>query len=288
MNLPINQPVAPPALFYVLKRHTVLFAACGLIGATIAVGIAFMLPKQWPATLLFQIGQIGSSGNLLVDPNNVLQRIKFPSFVVQVLQSQNLPIDESTNERSSLIKKSLTANLAKGGNLVELTVRGHSPEEANANLTAAFQVLQMEHAQLLIPSITKLKKNLADATASLKKMEDERTAILDPIKKANSAGTIERKFSESILLVSMLKSNEAETRTFRDQITSLEEQLSPYRTFNTKIITSIFVPKNAIFPKKSIATVLGLFLGLLVAGIWAFVRDKELRDAIGGTLNDAT
>lgn len=288
MNLSINQSAAQPTLLHILKRHTVLFVAGGLIGATIAVGIAFLLPKQWPATLLFQIGQIGSSGNLLVDPNNVIQRVKFPGFVIQVLQSQNLPIDESINERSAIVKKSLTANLAKGGNLVEMTVKGHSPEEAKANLAAAFQVLQVEHAQLLTPSITKLKKNLADATASLKKMDDERTAILDPIKKANSAGTIERKFSESILLVSMLKSNEAETRAFRDQITSLEEQLSPYRTFNTKAITSIFVPKNATFPKKSIAAVLGLFLGILIAGVWVFVRDKELRDAIGGTQNDAT
>lgn len=230
--------------------------------------------------MLVQIGQIGGASNLLADPNNVVQRMKFPGFVTQVLQSLNLPSDESKSDHSALIKKTLTATLAKGGNLLEMTVSGYSPEEAQANLSAAFRILQNEHAMLLTPSVTKLKNNLADATASLKKIEDERTAILEPIKKVNSAGNIERKFSESILLASMLKSNDSETRAFRDQINSLEEQLSPYRTFNTKVVTDIYVPKRAAYPKKIIGALIGLLLGLIIAGIWAFIRDRDLRELL--------
>ncbi|WP_211451232.1 hypothetical protein [Collimonas antrihumi] len=165
-----------------------------------------------------------------------------------------------------------------------MTVKGHSREEAKENLQAAFQFLQNEHNQLLTPSVTRLKKNLDDATSSYRKIEDERQAILDPINRAKTSNNIERKFSESILLTSMLKSNDSETRTFRDQISALDEQLSPYRTFNTKAVTSIYVPKNATYPKKSIAAVLGLLLGLVIAGTWVLIRDKELRDVIGGTL----
>ncbi|WP_211451233.1 Wzz/FepE/Etk N-terminal domain-containing protein [Collimonas antrihumi] len=115
MTIPVNSQVSHRTLFHALKRHTALFLACGLLGAVVAVGIAFMIPKQWPATLLFQIGQVGGAGNLLADPNNVIQRIKFPGFVSQVLQSQNLPTDESISDRSDLIKKSLNATMAKGG-----------------------------------------------------------------------------------------------------------------------------------------------------------------------------
>ncbi|AMP13273.1 hypothetical protein CPter291_0995 [Collimonas pratensis] len=163
-----------------------------------------------------------------------------------------------------------------------MKVSGYSPEEAQANLSAAFQILQNEHAMLLTPSVTKLKNNLADVTASLKKIEDERSAILEPIKKANSAGTIERKFSESILLASMLKSNDTETRAFRDQINSLDEQLSPYRTFNTKAVTEIYVPKPAAYPKKIIGVLIGLILGCLIAAIWSLIRDKDLRELLRG------
>ncbi|MGB7195308.1 hypothetical protein [Collimonas pratensis] len=277
-----NSPASKPTLLNILKRHTLRFLTFGLLGALVALGVTYTIPKQWPATMLLQIGQIGGPSNLLADPNNVVQRIKFPSFVTEVLQSQNLPSDESKSDRSALIKKTLTATLAKGGNLLEMKVSGYSPEEAQANLSAAFQILQNEHAMLLTPSVTKLKNNLADVTASLKKIEDERSAILEPIKKANSAGTIERKFSESILLASMLKSNDTETRAFRDQINSLDEQLSPYRTFNTKAVTEIYVPKPAAYPKKIIGVLIGLILGCLIAAIWSLIRDKDLRELLRG------
>lgn len=276
------------SLFAMLKRHMALLAACVILGAAAATGIAYMIPKQWPATLLFQIGQVGSGGNLLVDPNNVVQRVRFPGFVNQVLQAEHLPSDETMSERSRLIKKSLTTSIAKGGSLLEMSVKGHSPEEAKSNLLAAFQVLQAEHGELLLPSVTRLGKNLADARASLQKIEDERVAVLEPIKQASSAGTIERKFSESILLVSLLKSNESEIRAFRDQINTLDEQLSPYRTFNTKAVAPVYVPRHAVYPRKSIAAAAGLLLGLALAAVWVFVRDKELRQAFFRMVHDAT
>lgn len=279
MNTLVNSQSMQPTLFNVLKRRSIFFFAGGLISAAIAVGIAFMIPKQWPATLLIQIGQVGGAANLLTDPNSVIQRIKFPGFVNQVLQSQNLPIDESISTQTALIKKSLNATIAKQGYLIEMTVKGHSPDEAKEKLMAAFRLLQNEHAQLLTPSIVRLKKNLEDARSSLKKIDDERQAILDPINRAKTSNNIERKFSESILLTSMLKSNDSEARIFRDQINALEEQLSPYRTFNTKAVTEIYVPKNSIYPKKSIAAILGFLFGVMIVGTWIFIRDKELRDA---------
>lgn len=80
----------------------------------------------------------------------------------------------------------------------------------------------------------------------------------------------------------MLKSNDTETRAFRDQINSLDEQLSPYRTFNTKAVTEIYVPKPAAYPKKIIGVLIGLILGCLIAAIWSLIRDKDLRELLRG------
>ncbi|MDB5765812.1 MAG: putative transrane protein [Collimonas fungivorans] len=273
-------------LFSALKPHLKGLLAGAVSGAVIAAGIAYMIPKQWPATMLLQVGQIGSSENLLADPNNVAQRVKFPGFVSQVLQAQGLPVDEALSARSALIKKSMAASIAKGGNLLEMSVKGRSPAEAKQNLLAAFQVLQAEHAELLLPSVTRLEKNLADARLSLQKIDSERSAILEPIKRVNSAATIERKFSESILLASLLKSSDAEMRLFRDQINTYDEQLSPYRTFNTKAVAPVYVPKNPVYPKKSIAVAAGLLLGFLLAGVTALVRDKKLRAMLAGALHE--
>lgn len=253
----------------------------------IALVVAAAIPQQWPATLLFQVGQIGSTANVLADPNNVIQRVKFPGFADQVLQAEKLPIDPAKSDRSALIKKTLEARMIKGGSLLEMEVRGYSPEEAKANLLAAFHVLETEHSELLLPSVIRLEKNRADATASLQKIEGERAAIWEPIKKVNSAGTIERKFSESILLASMLKSNESEMRAFREQINAFDEQLSPYRTFNTKAVATIYIPLRPAFPKKGTALALGVVLGFFLAATYAYVRDKALRAAFSTLLRDS-
>ena len=271
-------------LIIFLKRHSWRFAICSLLSVAVAIGITSMLAKQWPATMLFQVGQVGGQASpiLLADPNNIVQRVKFPGFVLQVLAAQNLPADPSASERGSLVKASLAASLAKGGSLVELSVQGYSREEATENLRAAFKIIEYEHGQLLAPSMIRLKKNLDDITIALKKIEDERQAILEPINKARDSNNIDKKFSESILLASMMKSNDSEARNLRDQKTALEEQLSPYRTFNTKAVTPTYTPQNSIFPKRSVSAILGLFLGMLIAAIWAMRQDQELRVAVRG------
>jgi uncharacterized protein involved in exopolysaccharide biosynthesis len=286
MTILIHPQIPQATLFGAFKRHTKFFLMCGALGGGIAISIAYNIPKQWSATLLFQVGQIGSNGNLLAPPNSVVQRVKFSGFVNQVLRAENLPTEGSWFDRSTIIKKTLNATSSKDGNLLQMTVKGRSPEEAKENVLAAFHILQVEHLELLMPSVTRFEKNLADAITSLQKIEDERATILGPIKRANSAGTIERKFSESILLASMLKSSEAEIRIFRDQINSLNEQLSPYRTFNTKEVAPIYVPRLADHPKKSLAAMMGIFLGILFAAIYVFCRDKELRGALSKSIRD--
>lgn len=280
MNSPtdLNRINQQPSISSFVKKHALRTAISGVLGIGASLGFTSTLPKQWPATLLFQVGQVGASQ--IVDPNSVVQRVKFPGFALQVLQSQNLPLDASESERTGLIKSSLSASLAKGGNLIEMSVKGYSREEATENLKAAFKVLENEHAQLLTPSITRLKNNLDDTIQSLKKIEDERQAILDPINKAKNSNSIEKKFSESILLTSMIRANDAETRGLRDQKNAIEEQLSPYRTFNTKMVTSIYTPRKPTSPNKILAAILGLMLGVLVASVWAIIRDKELRSLL--------
>lgn len=284
-----------------LKRHGWRSAICILFSVAAAIGITSMLQKQWPATLLLQVGQIGQTGvivqsgqvggqtggqasfTLLADPNNIVQRVKFPGFVQEVVSSQNLSEDPSAGARAALLKASLTARLVKGGGeLVELSVKGYSADEATENLRAAFKIIASEHAQLLAPSLTRLKRNLADTILTLKNVGDERQAILASIKVVNNANNIDKKFSESLLLTNMMKANDTEARNLRDQQSALEEQLSPDRTFNTKALTPIYTPQNSIFPKRSIALILGLFFGIFVGAIWAMWKDKELRVAVGG------
>jgi hypothetical protein len=285
MNASTNLSLLPPTLSTAIKPHWKRIVISGFVGAAIGVGITLIIPKQWPATLLFQVGQVGSESNLLAAPDNVIQRVKFPGFVTQVLQSQKLPTGISVSERSDVIKKTLTASLEKGSSLIKMSVRGNTPEQAKENLLAAFQLLQGEHALLLTPSVTKYKNSLKDATASLTRMQDERQNILDAVNKARISDNPERKFYDSILLARMLTSNDSEMRILRDQINSLDEILSAYRTFNTKMVTSVYVPMDAVSMGKGIALVSGFLIGLLIAAISALLTDKELLAVVRAALD---
>ncbi|AMP14677.1 hypothetical protein [Collimonas pratensis] len=285
MNASTNLNLPLPTLSSAIKRHWKKFAIFGFIGAAMGMGIALTIPQQWSATLLFQVGQVGSNSNLLATPDNVIQHVKFPGFVDQVLQSQKLPTGVSVSGRSDVIKKTLTASLEKGSSLIKMSVRGNTPEQAEENLAAAFQLLQSEHALLLTPSVTKYKKNLEDATASLARAQDEKKKILESVNKAGISDNTQRKFYDSIVLTSMLTLNDSEMRILRDQINSLDEVLSPYRTFNTKMVTSVYVPVDAVSTGKGIALVSGVLLGWLIAAILALLTDNELLAAARAALD---
>ncbi|WP_424250407.1 hypothetical protein [Collimonas pratensis] len=285
MNASTNLNLPLPTLSSAIKRHWKKFAIFGFIGAAMGMGIALTIPQQWSATLLFQVGQVGSNSNLLATPDNVIQHVKFPGFADQVLQSQKLSTGISVNGRSDVIKKTLTASLEKGSNLIKMSVRGNTPEQAEENLAAVFQLLQSEHALLLTPSVAKYKKNLADATASLARAQDEKKKMIESVNKAGISDNTQRKFYDSIVLTSMLTSNDSEMRILRDQINSLDEVLSPYRTFNTKMVTSVYVPLDAVSTGKGIALVSGVLLGWLIAAILALLTDNELLAVVRAALD---
>lgn len=263
------------------KRHAKRFFVCALLGMAIGISIGLSKAQQWSASVLIQVGQVGSPSGVLVEPVNVVQRMKFPSFVQNILRERGLPTDVLSDKRSALIKDSLSASLPKGGgSLIQLVVNGYSTEEATQNLNAAFHLLEKEHLSILLPSMTRLNANLDQVTLTIKALEDERSAILRPIDDVKKSSTIEKKFSESILLTSMLKANEAERRALLDKKTALEEQLSPMRTFATKKLTNIYVEK--ISRHVGLIGISSIFIGLALAMAWVYFFDEDVRRTISG------
>ncbi len=276
------------SLFFSLKRHVWRFVLSGIICAALALGAGFLRPLQWKANLLMQIGQVGNSSTLLMDPNNVVQRMKFSGFVAQMLDLLNLPQDINDDPRTKLINSSFTGVAAKGGNFIEMSVNGFSKDEAIHNLQTSFSIIEKEHEQLLIPQVSRLTKNLGEVNNNLAKIQSERQTILEPISQIKTSAMIDKKFSESILLANMLKISDSELRNLNDQKNALEEQLSPSRTFNTKILDKIYVSYKPESRYLAVIALLGLLVGLILAGLWAVWRDKELRYAVRVTFFDAS
>lgn len=109
--------------------------------------------------------------------------------------------------------------------------------------------------------------DLSEAKArqvELGKREQERS-------KTNIVG----KFSENVLLDNMISGNAADIRLLQQRRNTLQEQLNPERTFNTRVIGETVVSRDPVFPKRSLFSVSGGLIGLLIGLIYIAWRGNR-------------
>ena len=245
--------------------------AVSIIGAIIGAGVAPFAPKHWQARVLIEIGQSGNNSPM-IDPSTVVERIKFPSFATEVISK--LGLSEEGNRSSTLIKKTLWASVPRGSsNLVELSVDGQSPEDSVKIASTALSLIQKEHEALLKPATARKEKLLSDYESELKNLSDQRNSILSRLN--STASTESSKFSQNIVLSSIIQSDGQQTRSLNEQVASLREQLDPTRTFNTKAVAPVYVPRRPSgYPVWGCA-IAGFLAGLLFGiGLFMLIDSK--------------
>lgn len=238
---------------------TVIAIAAAACGAFISTTFA----PRWQATVLVGIGQMGiGRDRRLTDPGALVQRVNFKGFAQQALKAAGLPPDSSV-DMSALPMSTLKATVARGGDhFVELSVEARSRDQAMKVAEAALGILQAEHAQILQPGKARLEKSLADTNKSIDSLTRERTLILERIQ--SNGDSAAKKFSENVMLSEAIRSSDTELRVLREMQRSLEEQLDPSRTFNTRAVAPIYAPERPIKPKKLVGALIGLCFGLLL------------------------
>lgn len=87
------------------------------------------------------------------------------------------------------------------------------------------------------------------------------------------------KFSENVLLDNMLSTNAADVRLLQQRRNTLQEQLNPERTFNTRMIGETEVSREPVFPKRSLFAASGGLIGLLLGLIWTAWRANRQKAA---------
>ena len=256
----------------VMRKYWKKLAVASMVGAVVGLAAVYLLPKQWPASVLVQVGQAGT-GAPLVDPASVVQRITFPDFLSHVLTVSGLP--QARDKRSELVKKTLRATIARGTPLIEIRVEGYTPEDANKVATAALEIIQKEHAELLAPAVSRQQRSLAEIDDSLKIIQAERSKSLEAV--TASSVSADKKFSENVLLASLIKSDDLEARNLREQRSALLEQLDPTRTFNTKAVTAIYVPPIPKSIPKGVGLILGGILGFALGVAYLLCINSPFR-----------
>ncbi|UZF35690.1 chain-length determining protein [Ralstonia pseudosolanacearum] len=265
------------------QRHAKKLVAGGMAGAALAIGLALVLPKQWEASVVIQVGQITNEampGTPLPAPTPVetvgraVERLQLPQFEDLVLRKLGLPLEVNENASTDLIRRSLKAVQLKNADLIEVTVRGFSQADAQRYTQAFSDALIGAHAVIAKPSLDKINANMAEVRQQIS-AEEARKGELSALMRVRDQSKAEAKFSESVLLANMVAENDKQLQGLRQREINIREQLNPERTFNTRLFGPVHVSRRHVFPSGLLFAAGGLVLGLLAAIGWGLAVDSR-------------
>ena len=282
-----HQPLNEDRLFIGLddigaffRRHALKLVACAAIGASAALASTWAMSPLWQAKTTVQNGQlylVTSTGPTVVNiepPARTVDRIKVASFQDNVLKQLSLPVDEGASAETDLIRRSFEVRLLRNSDLIELSVRGYSPANASRILQQYVRSLIEEHGYLAKPTLERLSEEMRQVQADLSAAQARQSELAKQSREryqVNIAG----KFSENVLLDNMLSTNAADVRLLQQRRNTLQEQLNPERTFNTRMIGETEISREPVFPKRSLFAVSGGLIGLLLGLIWTVWRTNR-------------
>lgn len=254
-----------------VKRNLFILISSAILGCILGLGVAYAVAPQWEATALLRVGQLANAGNAIEPTLQVVDRIKNRSFQNDVLKNLGLSRSEN-NDLAKNFRNTLKVKLEKS-DLVNLAIRGSSPETAKQNMSAIINEIESIHNKMLEPTVHRWQQELASVQSEL----DEANAKQERLEKSlngQNGSLNDKNFSQAALLSSILLARESEFKSLRDRKLMLEEQLSPTRTYSTKVIGRVEVSEDPAYPKKPLFAVLGLFFGLLIALFWSVLQSS--------------
>lgn len=252
-----------------LWRYFWMILGSSLAGLVAGVCLTFVIPKQWEATGILQIGQVANevtpaSPIPIEPPARALERVRMPQFVSNILTALGEPVESDGNATSALIRRSLKSTPLSDAELIQFAVRGYSPEEARRAAQAVADEVTRVHAGLMRPTLDKLNADLAEVEQGMITEEKRRDALSELAQIRGQAG-IAGKFSENVLLSEMLTENDKALRLLRLRKNALREFLTKERTFNTRLLGPIEVNGRNVYPRQAPFGAAGLAIGLLLS-----------------------
>lgn len=255
-----------------VRRHRLALLGGALMGGTLGLAVAFVLPAQWEAVAQLRVAQLGGSAPV-EQPLRVVERVTQKSFGDDALRRMGVSPDES-NPKASLLRNSLKVKVEKS-DLVGVRVRGASPDEAARFMNAVIAELVSVHAKMAEPTLQRWRSETEEIDVELKRGDRELERLRGSLERRSGAQTAS--MFQAVLTSNILLSRETELRGFRERKRALQEQLSPERAFPTSTLGRIEVSTRPVFPKKPLFAVGGLVIGLLMGVLLSVVRGAGTR-----------
>ena len=259
-----------------ILRNAWCWIAGGVVLGSVGGGLTVaVLPPQYEAVALVQVGQVGQVGQItsvpVEQPLQAIERMRTGNFQYEAAKSSGYaPWVEISGRSTKAGSAFFSLQLVKNTYLIEIRAKAETPHHAEMIAKAIIEVLSKRHAELAEPMIENLRFDLALARERLKSAEDE-VASLGAA--AASARLKDDRFTQFSLLASMRKFKESEVFAQQKMVSALNMALSPPATQPAQAVEGVFVAEQPVSPKKGIIAVLGVFGGLMLGLFATFVSN---------------
>ena len=255
------------------------------IAAVACLGYFYLVPSQWETSVIVQIGQVGQQAigaqtQLVESGPRVYERIKSRSFKDGILKSLDMmPAgDAPFSKEARIFNNSLSVKLLSNPDLVELKVRGLSPERTDLILRTVVAKLKSLHQAIASPTLERIATSLRLVQSEIARLEPLRNEYKSRALKEQNIGKVEN-FLQSSLYVSLLDSLERDQRSLLERKASLEEQLASARTYSTSALDDFVTSREPVAPSRLLAIVACLFVAGLFSALILLASANRLEKA---------
>jgi len=269
-------------LLVFLRKHLVLLLCFAIVGLLLGFAASYHSARQWEAKAYVKVGQIGLSDQGTVPlepPAEVAGQISLPPFQDQVLRQLQ---QDPANERSPLVRlvhSTLTGQIARSTNFVEIAARGYSAEQARAVAQSAQAIILATHDKLFKAGTDDLRTQLAETTRLIDANRKARADLAQSLTPNTAVKSSSSSDNTGLLMLGLAQNSNEENRMLLDRQRRLENDLSAARTFNSKALGDIVVPDAPVAPRRPAYAALGAFVGLFLGFLVVLRREAAKRKA---------
>ncbi|MCC4589088.1 chain-length determining protein [Xanthomonas sp. NCPPB 1067] len=250
-----------------------------LAALVLVLGITFAFLRvaqpQWEATAWIQVGEIGptpAGRDPKVEPfQRVIDRMRTRLFQDAVLRQAGVPL---RSRAAQMYRSSLKPDPDPYANLIGITIRAASQQQARALAEATLAQLQTLHGQTNAAALALARTRLQGLNEDLRVALLNRAQLQRQLQAADDAAAAT---PGQILAGVLLTDSNTTIRAIKGERDDLVARLTARYTYQTSLAWPLYVPEQRAFPNAIMVWAVGLLAGAGLGVLMAVVRNAWRR-----------
>jgi uncharacterized protein involved in exopolysaccharide biosynthesis len=259
-------------IWRIFAREWRWFAAVLVLVLAATFAYAHLARPKWEAAAWIQVGQIGSALQG-TDPKvesfqRVIQRLQTLDFQNDVMKSVGF---SAKAPEAQIYRKSFKLEPEPYANLIKLSVRALSPQQARQFAVATVAQLQTIHQGIEALPLKLAKARLDEIQVELQGAVADRDRLL------HAAGQDGRSDANPVVAGILLAGKNEDIHSLQIARNEMINRLSPNYTFETSLAWPVSVSEGPASPNLVLTWGMGVFAGLFLGALAAMARNVARR-----------